>query len=141
MFSRFASKINHSKYGKTTSMLRKIHSSSSRSNWNKYLPYLTAITIASVLNSNTENCGIVGVVGSDDSSQYLLEGLTVLRNRGYDSAGMATIGHNGALHVSKYASLNTTSDSIDRLRADNHAHIGSSTGIAHTRWAVCMLLV
>ena len=25
-------------------------------------------------------------------SQFLLEGLTVLKNRGYDSAGMATIG-------------------------------------------------
>merc|ERR1712091_36712 len=37
-------------------------------------------------------CGIAGVVGGSnlDAREYLLEALTVLRNRGYDSAGMAT---------------------------------------------------
>ena len=39
-----------------------------------------------------ENCGIVGVVGGDDAVGFLLEGLTILRNRGYDSAGVASVG-------------------------------------------------
>lgn len=38
-------------------------------------------------------CGIAGVVGgSGDAREFLLEGLTILKNRGYDSAGIATIG-------------------------------------------------
>lgn len=38
-----------------------------------------------------DQCGIVGVVGGEDARSILIEGLTVLQNRGYDSAGMATI--------------------------------------------------
>ena len=42
-------------------------------------------------NNTARCCGIVGVVGTDDARGFLLEGLRVLQNRGYDSAGMATI--------------------------------------------------
>jgi glucosamine--fructose-6-phosphate aminotransferase (isomerizing) len=39
-------------------------------------------------DGKAENCGIVGVVGgAEDASNFLLEGLLILRNRGYDSAG------------------------------------------------------
>ncbi len=36
-------------------------------------------------------CGIVGVVGATkgDARDFLIEGLTILKNRGYDSAGIA----------------------------------------------------
>jgi len=84
----------------------------------------------------TENCGIVGVVGTDDASGFLLEGLTILRNRGYDSAGMASIPSDGSsLCLTKYASRESTSDSIDLLRANSIRHIGHHIGVAHTRWA------
>lgn len=37
-------------------------------------------------------CGIAGVVGAKgDAREYLIEGLTILKNRGYDSAGIATM--------------------------------------------------
>ena len=37
-------------------------------------------------------CGIAGVVGAKgDARDYLIEGLTILKNRGYDSAGIATM--------------------------------------------------
>ena len=36
-------------------------------------------------------CGIIGVVGSDDTLATLLEGLTRLEYRGYDSAGIALV--------------------------------------------------
>lgn len=36
-------------------------------------------------------CGIVGYMGKDPAVSYLLEGLHILQNRGYDSAGIATI--------------------------------------------------
>lgn len=84
----------------------------------------------------SENCGIVGVVGSDDANAYVLEGLTILQNRGYDSAGIATInGTNGEMLITKYASRDTTSDSIDLVKENAKKHAGHSTAIGHTRWA------
>jgi len=95
-----------------------------------------------------EACGIVGVIGheKDDASGFLLEGLTVLRNRGYDSAGLATFGQvgsdgvgsggvDGSLTITKFASRDDTADSIDLLRTKAGKHVGHSVGIAHTRWA------
>jgi glucosamine--fructose-6-phosphate aminotransferase (isomerizing) len=83
-----------------------------------------------------DNCGIVGVVGTGDANTFLLEGLTVLMNRGYDSAGIATInGQTKELLVTKYASRDTTSDSIDLVKQHAADHAGNHTGIGHTRWA------
>jgi glucosamine--fructose-6-phosphate aminotransferase (isomerizing) len=86
-------------------------------------------------DEKSENCGIVGVVGMDDANDYLLEGLTILKNRGYDSAGVATISPTNELTVSKFASRDTTSDCIDLVRKDSANHTGHRIGIAHTRWA------
>lgn len=94
-------------------------------------------TLASEFNP-AQNCGIVGVVGTntgEDCSGFLLEGLTILRNRGYDSAGVASVNKNGTLSVTKYASRDSTSDSIDLVRGNVGKHAGHLTGIAHTRWA------
>ena len=58
-----------------------------------------------------EACGIVGVVGgsAEEAKDFLLEGLTILQNRGYDSAGLATMtdGSKGKVDIvtSKYASV------------------------------------
>mmetsp|Transcript_2883 Transcript_2883/g.4341 ORF Transcript_2883/g.4341 Transcript_2883/m.4341 type:complete len:695 (+) Transcript_2883:40-2124(+) len=88
-----------------------------------------------------ESCGIVGVVGKKESNtqttarDVLLEGLSILRNRGYDSAGMATIDKEHNLLVSKFASKGSTCDSIDLLRENSDTHMGHYVGIAHTRWA------
>ena len=55
-----------------------------------------AATSAIAANNNDTNkakcCGIAGVVGAKgDARDYLIEGLTILKNRGYDSAGIATM--------------------------------------------------
>jgi glucosamine--fructose-6-phosphate aminotransferase (isomerizing) len=85
---------------------------------------------------SVECCGIVGVVGADDASGFIMEGLTILRNRGYDSAGMATLDATGEdITITKYASRESTADSIDLLRNNCSKHIGHVTGIGHTRWA------
>jgi glucosamine--fructose-6-phosphate aminotransferase (isomerizing) len=83
-----------------------------------------------------ENCGIVGIVADEgfEASDFLIEGLTILRNRGYDSAGVASVGGKGMV-TTKYASQRTTSDSIELVAEDMTKHKGNSVGIAHTRWA------
>lgn len=60
---------------------------------------LLSATAALALAANNSNnndtskcCGIAGVVGAKgDARDYLIEGLTILKNRGYDSAGIATM--------------------------------------------------
>ena len=86
-------------------------------------------------------CGIVGVVGhSPDAKDILLDGLAILQNRGYDSAGMATMRRadgGGAcdVAVTKYASRGSTADSVALVRAEADKHAAHTIGIAHTRWA------
>ena len=46
-------------------------------------------------------CGIVALIGSREAAPHLLEGLRQLEYRGYDSAGIATIGKDGELHCLK----------------------------------------
>jgi glucosamine--fructose-6-phosphate aminotransferase (isomerizing) len=79
----------------------------------------------------------MGYVSETDSAVgVLLEGVTILQNRGYDSAGVATISPEKDIVVSKYASVGTTSDSIKILKDRAPArHEGHRIGIAHTRWA------
>lgn len=90
------------------------------------------ISVGAIFAANidtAESCGIVGVVGGDDAVGFLLEGLTILRNRGYDSAGVASVGTaidgtDTQLVVTKYASRDSTCDSIDLVRAHSSKHIG-----------------
>jgi glucosamine--fructose-6-phosphate aminotransferase (isomerizing) len=74
-------------------------------------------------------CGIVGYLGPQQAESILLEGLSRLEYRGYDSAGVATI-EGGASHIvraeGKLVNLR------DRLR---DAPCPGTIGIGHTRWA------
>lgn len=83
-------------------------------------------------------CGIAGVVGKKgdhDARKFLLEGLTILKNRGYDSAGIALVQESGKLGITKYASEGEKADSIEQIAKSCKLLEASSTGIAHTRWA------
>src|SRR3990170_5472185 len=75
-------------------------------------------------------CGIMGYVGLKPAAPLLLEGLSRLEYRGYDSAGIATLDDAGDLHVTKcVGKLNGLALSLEgRLPAGN-------VGIGHTRWA------
>lgn len=80
-------------------------------------------------------CGIVGYVGKKPMARdVLLAGLNILENRGYDSAGLATIGEGDVIDIAKFASLGT-SDALTRLAEASQNHAGRMIGIAHTRWA------
>mmetsp|Transcript_2134 Transcript_2134/g.5347 ORF Transcript_2134/g.5347 Transcript_2134/m.5347 type:complete len:668 (-) Transcript_2134:1280-3283(-) len=82
-------------------------------------------------------CGIVGYIGSKPvADSVLYEGLKELSNRGYDSAGMATISSAGELRITKFASDPIkVADCFDKLKASLPQHSSSHIGIAHTRWA------
>lgn len=74
-------------------------------------------------------CGIVGYIGKRDAVKVLLDGLTRLEYRGYDSAGVAV--QNGRGIASQKLSGRVAAL---RQRLDREPLIGTS-GIAHTRWA------
>eukprot|EP00475_Leptophrys_vorax_P020735 TRINITY_DN2845_c0_g1_i1.p1 TRINITY_DN2845_c0_g1~~TRINITY_DN2845_c0_g1_i1.p1 ORF type:complete len:694 (-),score=188.66 TRINITY_DN2845_c0_g1_i1:41-2122(-) len=98
-----------------------------------------AAGLALALGSSTssEACGIVGYVGKEDPAlPVLLDGLHVLQNTGYDSAGIATLDttRDNHLVVSKHA--NGDKDAIDLVRLEGPLkHAKHTIGIAHTRWA------
>lgn len=73
-------------------------------------------------------CGIVGYIGGQQAAPLLLEGLTRLEHRGYDSAGLAVLGSSG-IKVAKQAGR--VRDLGDRLPK----RFGGKIGIGHTRWA------
>jgi len=74
-------------------------------------------------------CGIVGAVASRDITPILLEGLSRLEYRGYDSCGVAVF-DNGALRRAR-----STERVAELAETITREHISGFTGIAHTRWA------
>lgn len=75
-------------------------------------------------------CGIVGYIGFEDASTFMLEGLSKLEYRGYDSAGIAVIGANNVIKVQKKVGRLANLEAVVKADA-NPGHIG----IGHTRWA------
>ena len=74
-------------------------------------------------------CGIVGYVGDRQAAEFLLDGLSKLEYRGYDSAGIAVY-DNGSIRVEK--SVGRLSALRDKIKGN--VPVGS-IGIGHTRWA------
>ena len=76
-------------------------------------------------------CGIVGFTGKQQAAPILLEGLSKLEYRGYDSAGLAVRdGENLAEVVKAKGRLSNLSEKIDGGNA-----LKGTCGIGHTRWA------
>lgn len=74
-------------------------------------------------------CGIFAVAGTADAAPLLMEGLTRLEYRGYDSAGLA-VQQESEIVVRKEAGKVS---SLQGLLASDP--VSGVTGIAHTRWA------
>ena len=75
-------------------------------------------------------CGIVGYIGTEQAAPIILDGLSKLEYRGYDSAGMA---------IFDGEKINTKK-AVGRLKVlENLTHGGANmkgtSGIGHTRWA------
>lgn len=74
-------------------------------------------------------CGIVGFVGNREASPILVEGLSKLEYRGYDSAGVAVL-ENKEIKVRKFKGrLKNLEENLNEQPIDGHI------GIGHTRWA------
>ena len=74
-------------------------------------------------------CGIVGYIGNKQASDILVEGLSKLEYRGYDSAGIAILENNN-INVKKYKGrLEVLKENLD------NQPLKGNLGIGHTRWA------
>lgn len=74
-------------------------------------------------------CGIVGYFGNKSAKSFLIDGLSKLEYRGYDSAGIAVI-NEGKVNIVKHKGrLSNLTDNLDSTKAEGNV------GIGHTRWA------
>ena len=74
-------------------------------------------------------CGIVGYIGNHEAAPFLLDGMSKLEYRGYDSAGIAVY-ENNKIRVEKCVGR------LDALRQKLAGNMPvGNVGIGHTRWA------
>jgi glutamine---fructose-6-phosphate transaminase (isomerizing) len=73
-------------------------------------------------------CGIVGYIGSQNAAPVLIEGLSRLEYRGYDSAGIAILGPRGAQVFRKVGRVRDLDATLPK-------RLAGRAGIGHTRWA------
>jgi glucosamine--fructose-6-phosphate aminotransferase (isomerizing) len=79
-------------------------------------------------------CGIVGYVGPLEAHEVLMEGLSRLEYRGYDSAGVAVLG--AGEEAERALQVRRAVGKLRNLRALLSAEpVRGGTGIGHTRWA------
>lgn len=74
-------------------------------------------------------CGIVGYIGNQKATPILLNGLSKLEYRGYDSAGIAVLENNKILVTKDKGRVKNLEDLLK-----DHSN-EATIGIAHTRWA------
>ena len=74
-------------------------------------------------------CGIVGYIGTQQATPIILDGLRKLEYRGYDSAGIATLGEGTS------GTRRSEGKLINLERLLNEQPLNGVTGIGHTRWA------
>ncbi len=75
-------------------------------------------------------CGIVGDVAERNLTPILLEGLSRLEYRGYDSAGIAVLNDKNC--IDRTRSIGKIKNLADKIKETS---LVGTTGIAHTRWA------
>lgn len=75
-------------------------------------------------------CGIIGYVGNDQQAvEVILDGLSKLEYRGYDSAGLAVVEEGRIFVYKKSGKLSNLKESLKEK-----VHL-ANVGIGHTRWA------
>ncbi len=74
-------------------------------------------------------CGIVGYIGNKSAAPFLLDGLTKLEYRGYDSAGIAVFDAHDVFIEKSVGRLDALKEKLKGVTLDG------VIGIGHTRWA------
>lgn len=75
-------------------------------------------------------CGIVGYIGKQNISKFLLDGLKELEYRGYDSAGIALLNSEKIDVFKALGKLSNLKEKIQKSTLSTY-----DIGIGHTRWA------
>ena len=75
-------------------------------------------------------CGIVGYLGKQDTTKFLLDGLKELEYRGYDSAGIALLNKDKIDVFKALGKLKNLSEKVESSNLSTY-----EIGIGHTRWA------
>ena len=74
-------------------------------------------------------CGIVGYIGKKQATPILMEGLSKLEYRGYDSAGVA-VHHGDSIKMVK-----AQGKLVNLAKRLEETPLSGTLGIGHTRWA------
>lgn len=74
-------------------------------------------------------CGIVGYIGPEEASPFLLDGLNRLEYRGYDSAGLAVLQGNTLSVTKRLGRLKELESAL------KEKPLAGNLGVGHTRWA------
>ncbi|HWB38937.1 MAG TPA: glutamine--fructose-6-phosphate transaminase (isomerizing) [Candidatus Saccharimonadales bacterium] len=74
-------------------------------------------------------CGIVGYIGNRSGVELVMDGLTALEYRGYDSAGVATIDGSQSKVLKQVGRVEGLVKEVEE------AHLSAPLVIGHTRWA------
>lgn len=75
-------------------------------------------------------CGIVGYIGKKQASDIIIDGLSKLEYRGYDSAGIAVVSETDQLSFAKKQGRLAKLEEVLK-----EGPISGTVGIGHTRWA------
>ncbi len=78
-------------------------------------------------------CGIIGFTGYADAKKVMIDGLTALEYRGYDSAGIAFFEENGIKTLKTIGKVSVLADKVAKEKETKASE--STCGIGHTRWA------
>jgi len=76
-------------------------------------------------------CGIIGYCGNEEATNILVEGLSALEYRGYDSSGIAVFNKSGIEVIKAVGKL----ENMKKLLEKRGNEITTHCGIGHTRWA------
>ena len=79
-------------------------------------------------------CGVVAVLGKENASQLVIEGLKKLEYRGYDSAGIASVSQGLLQSIKSEGKLVNLIEKLDRLTKEE-LYFDNSIALGHTRWA------
>ena len=76
-------------------------------------------------------CSVVGYVGKNLSRSFVMEGLTRLEYRGYDSAGFACLHpqDNRVIYTKSQGGVSNLLKNFEKAPIDGHV------GMGHTRWS------